>query len=51
MIFIDEIHSLIGAGAASGGALDAANLLKPLLTKGNLRCIGATTYTEYRAVV
>lgn len=48
MIFIDEIHSLIGAGAASGGALDAANLLKPLLTKGNLRCIGATTYTEYR---
>ncbi len=48
MIFIDEIHSLIGAGAASGGAMDAANLLKPLLTKGNLRCIGATTYGEYR---
>ena len=47
-IFIDEIHTIIGAGAASGGAIDAANLLKPLLTKGDLRCIGATTYQEYK---
>lgn len=47
-IFIDEIHSIIGTGAASGGSMDAANLLKPLLTRGNLRCIGATTYNEYR---
>ena len=48
IIFIDEIHSIIGAGSASGGSIDAANLLKPLLTRGNLRCIGATTYQEYR---
>ena len=48
IIFIDEIHSIIGAGSASGGSVDAANLLKPLLTRGNLRCIGATTYQEYR---
>ena len=48
VIFIDEIHTLIGAGSASGGSIDAANLLKPLLTKGDLRCIGATTFTEYR---
>lgn len=48
ILFIDEIHTLIGAGAASGGALDAANLIKPLLTTGELKCIGATTYTEYR---
>ena len=47
-IFIDEIHTIIGAGAASGGAIDAANLLKPLLTKGDLRCIGATTYKEHK---
>lgn len=48
IIFIDEIHTIIGAGSASGGSVDAANLLKPLLTRGNLRCIGATTYQEYR---
>jgi ATP-dependent Clp protease ATP-binding subunit ClpA len=50
IIFIDEIHTLIGAGAASGGTLDASNLLKPVLSKGSLRCLGATTYTEYRGV-
>jgi ATP-dependent Clp protease ATP-binding subunit ClpA len=50
IIFIDEIHTLIGAGAASGGTMDASNLLKPALSKGVLRCIGATTYTEYRGV-
>ena len=48
IIFIDEIHTIIGAGSASGCSVDAANLLKPLLTRGNLRCIGATTYQEYR---
>ncbi|MDR3352184.1 MAG: ATP-dependent Clp protease ATP-binding subunit ClpA [Zoogloeaceae bacterium] len=50
VLFIDEIHTLIGAGAASGGTLDASNLLKPALSTGELRCIGATTYTEYRGV-
>ncbi|MDR2165413.1 MAG: ATP-dependent Clp protease ATP-binding subunit ClpA [Zoogloeaceae bacterium] len=50
ILFIDEIHTLIGAGAASGGALDASNLLKPVLSSGQLRCIGATTYTEFRGV-
>ncbi|MGA9163565.1 MAG: ATP-dependent Clp protease ATP-binding subunit ClpA [Thiobacillus sp.] len=50
ILFIDEIHTLIGAGAASGGTLDASNLLKPALSSGQLRCIGATTYTEYRGV-
>lgn len=50
IVFIDEIHTIIGAGAVSGGTLDAANLLKPLLSKGELRCIGSTTYGEYRAV-
>jgi ATP-dependent Clp protease ATP-binding subunit ClpA len=49
-LFIDEIHTLIGAGAASGGTLDASNLLKPALSSGQLRCIGATTYTEYRGI-
>src|SRR5574342_8986 len=48
--FIDEIHTLIGAGAASGGTLDASNLLKPVLSTGQLKCIGATTYNEYRGV-
>ena len=48
VLFIDEIHTIIGAGAASGGALDAANLLKPLLARGEVRVIGATTYSEYR---
>ncbi len=50
ILFIDEIHTLIGAGAASGGTLDASNLLKPALTSGQLRCIGATTFTEYRGI-
>jgi ATP-dependent Clp protease ATP-binding subunit ClpA len=50
ILFIDEIHTLIGAGAASGGTLDASNLLKPALQTGQLKCIGATTYTEYRGV-
>jgi ATP-dependent Clp protease ATP-binding subunit ClpA len=50
VLFIDEIHTLIGAGSASGGTLDASNLLKPALSSGALRCIGATTYTEYRGI-
>ena len=50
ILFIDEIHTLIGAGAASGGTLDASNLLKPALSSGQLKCIGATTYKEYRGV-
>ncbi|AVY93396.1 MULTISPECIES: ATP-dependent Clp protease ATP-binding subunit ClpA [Microvirgula] len=50
ILFIDEIHTLIGAGAASGGTLDASNLLKPALSNGSMRCIGATTYTEYRGI-
>ncbi len=50
VLFIDEIHTLIGAGAASGGTLDASNLLKPALSSGQLRCIGATTYTEFRGI-
>ena len=50
VLFIDEIHTLIGAGAASGGVMDASNLLKPLLANGELRCIGSTTYSEYRGV-
>lgn len=50
ILFIDEIHTLIGAGAASGGVLDASNLLKPILNSGQLRCIGATTYNEYRGI-
>ena len=48
ILFIDEIHTVIGAGATSGGAMDASNLLKPALQSGNLRCIGSTTYKEYR---
>jgi ATP-dependent Clp protease ATP-binding subunit ClpA len=47
-MFIDEIHTVIGAGATSGGAMDASNLLKPALASGTLRCIGSTTYKEYR---
>ncbi|MDD2917725.1 ATP-dependent Clp protease ATP-binding subunit ClpA [Rhodoferax sp.] len=50
ILFIDEIHTLIGAGAASGGTLDASNLLKPALSSGALKCIGATTFTEYRGI-
>ena len=50
ILFIDEIHTLIGAGATTGGLMDASNLLKPLLTSGELKCIGATTYEEFRRV-
>ncbi|MBS0321255.1 MAG: ATP-dependent Clp protease ATP-binding subunit ClpA [Proteobacteria bacterium] len=50
ILFIDEIHTIIGAGAASGGTLDASNLLKPALSTGALKCIGATTYTEFRQI-
>jgi ATP-dependent Clp protease ATP-binding subunit ClpA len=50
ILFIDEIHTIIGAGSASGGTLDASNLLKPALANGQLKCIGATTYTEYRGI-
>jgi ATP-dependent Clp protease ATP-binding subunit ClpA len=50
ILFIDEIHTVIGAGAASGGVMDASNLIKPVLANGEIRCIGSTTYTEYRGV-
>ncbi|MFZ5502062.1 MAG: ATP-dependent Clp protease ATP-binding subunit ClpA [Pseudomonadota bacterium] len=50
VLFIDEIHTMIGAGAASGGTMDASNLLKPALSNGTLKCIGATTYQEYRGI-
>ena len=50
ILFIDEIHTIIGAGAASGGAMDASNLVKPVLASGDLRCIGSTTYQEYRGI-
>jgi len=50
ILFIDEIHTIIGAGAASGGVMDASNLLKPLLSSGDIRCIGSTTFQEYRGV-
>ncbi len=50
ILFIDEIHTIIGAGAASGGVMDASNLLKPALTSAGLRCIGSTTYQEYRGI-
>jgi ATP-dependent Clp protease ATP-binding subunit ClpA len=49
VLFIDEIHTIVGAGATSGGSMDASNILKPALTSGSLRCIGATTYHEYRS--
>ena len=49
LLFIDEIHTIIGAGAASGGVMDASNLIKPLLAAVRLRCIGSTTYQEYRS--
>ncbi len=51
IVFIDEIHNLVGAGSATGGAMDASNLIKPLLSSGELRCMGATTYEEYRNFV
>ncbi len=50
ILFIDEIHTVIGAGAASGGVMDASNLIKPVLANGEMRCIGSTTYTEYRGI-
>jgi ATP-dependent Clp protease ATP-binding subunit ClpA len=50
ILFIDEIHTIIGAGAASGGVMDASNLIKPMLASGDLRCVGSTTYQEYRGV-
>ena len=50
ILFIDEIHTIIGAGAASGGVMDASNLLKPMLASGEIRCIGSTTYQEYRGI-
>ena len=50
VLFIDEIHTIIGAGAASGGVMDASNLIKPLLSSGDLKCIGATTFQEYRGI-
>ena len=50
ILFIDEIHTVIGAGAASGGTMDASNILKPLLVSGELRCMGSTTYQEYRSI-
>ena len=50
ILFIDEIHTVVGAGAASGGVMDASNLIKPVLTNGELRCIGSTTYNEYRGI-
>ena len=50
ILFIDEVHTIVGAGAASGGVMDAGNLLKPLLTSGKLRCIGSTTFQEYRGI-
>ena len=50
ILFIDEVHTIIGAGAASGGAMDASNLIKPVLASGDLKCIGSTTYQEYRGI-
>ncbi|MFA5529341.1 MAG: ATP-dependent Clp protease ATP-binding subunit ClpA [Thiohalomonadaceae bacterium] len=50
ILFIDEIHTIIGAGAASGGAMDASNLIKPVLASGDMKCIGSTTYQEYRGI-
>ena len=50
ILFVDEIHTIIGAGSASGGALDASNLLKPALARGDIKCVGATTYKEYRQI-
>lgn len=50
ILFIDEIHTIIGAGSASGGVMDASNLIKPVLASGDMRCIGSTTYSEYRGI-
>src|SRR4029078_1930920 len=51
ILFIDEIHTIVGAGAVSGGTMDASNILKPAIASGKLRCIGSTTYAEYKASV
>ena len=51
IVFIDELHTIVGAGAASGGAMDASNLIKPALASGRLRCIGTTTHKEYRSYI
>ncbi len=51
ILFIDEIHTVIGAGATSGGAMDASNMLKPALASGTIRCMGSTTYKEYRGYI
>ena len=48
ILFIDEIHTVVGAGATSGGSMDASNILKPVISSGKLRCIGSTTYEEYK---
>ena len=48
ILFIDEIHTIVGAGATSGGSMDASNILKPFLSNGSIRCIGSTTYKEFR---
>ena len=50
ILFIDEIHTIIGAGSASGGVMDASNLIKPMLSNGELKCIGSTTYAEFRSI-
>ena len=50
ILFVDEIHTIIGAGAASGGVMDASNLIKPKLATSELKCIGSTTYQEYRGI-
>src|SRR3546814_9168133 len=50
VLFIDEIHTIIGAGSASGGTMDASNMIKPALASGDLRCIGSTTFQEYRGI-
>ena len=50
ILFIDEVHTIIGAGAASGGVMDASNLMKPLLSSGQIKCMGSTTYQEYRGI-
>src|SRR5258707_7892853 len=50
ILFIDEIHTVMGAGAASGGVMDVSNLIKPVLANGEIRCIGSTTYQEYRGI-
>ena len=51
ILFIDEIHTIIGAGGTSSGSIDASNILKPALTKGSFKCIGSTTYSEYRIIL